>query len=696
MIDPDSAHLLHTGEYAQVLLNVSADPLFRSAALVALGRCGEARQVLLDATQRAAVGDDAVTTLMLRVNLAVLDASTTSGTLAALELALASASAARSWRALCLMHVRLVTLQLRRSAPSATALQLAANKVIVVATALRSASASTKRPRFACDDAASVETAAVLRHVLVPLLEDERVEAPLRHELLRFVNVYVFLAFNSTPHTAGAVAALAHDIAACLRADVSPLCGFPTLLISAHIKLAAGAFEQCASLCSAALELDGAVPPVVRGNAFYVRGCALLAQQQYVGAMSDFDSAMQCAYRFSASALMREVCRLAIGAGDWRAASQVLGSAAQQHSGGGASRADLDAATAMLNLALVFRAADRPEATATMLKLLWESCCRDRQQASAVSATEMVAVCRAVPHAARTIVAASGVRLHSLCDVDAAAMRYWAAKAALQAGQFESALALYVGAAASFPIGGAQNEQRSLLSVDAVRLRRELIYLHLCTGDAARALALSDEVLAAAGADPEVTLLRADAMVVLGMTQPALEALERLETQLADSADRRHAQLRSVARNNRALLHLRFGEEASAVKLLRLLVSAEPHNLPAAFNYCLVARRLGAAYETEACLAWLEARQLPVLDDALKFADLAARRRAALDQLDPRDHSCVGGQPAALGRALDGVVSGAVTQRAALSLDVVVLKRWCTLIADPRRHRQLSEARGRR
>jgi hypothetical protein len=94
MIDPDSAHLLHTGEYAQVLLNVSADPLFRSAALVALGRCGEARQVLLDATQRAAVGDDAVTTLMLRVNLAVLDASTTSGTLAALELALASAKLA--------------------------------------------------------------------------------------------------------------------------------------------------------------------------------------------------------------------------------------------------------------------------------------------------------------------------------------------------------------------------------------------------------------------------------------------------------------------------------------------------------------------------------------------------------------------------------------------------------------------------
>jgi tetratricopeptide (TPR) repeat protein len=692
MIGSDCAHLLDTGEYSQVLLRAGADPLFRSAALVALGRCGEARQVLRDA---AAVGDDAVTTLMLRANLAVLDASTTSGTLAALELALASASAARSWRALCLMHVRLVTLQLRRSAPSATALQLAANKVIVVATALRSA--STKRPRFACDDAASVETAAVLRHVLVPLLEDERVEAPLRHELLRFVNVYVFLAFNLAPRTAGAVAALAHDIAVCLRADVSPLCRFPTLLISAHIKLAAGAFEQCASLCSAALELDGAVPPALRGNAFYVRGCALLAQQLYVGALSDFDSAMQCAYRYSASALMREVCRLALGAADWRSASQVLGSAAQQHSGGGASRADLDAATAMLNLALVFRAADRPEATATMLKLLWESCCRDRQQASAISATEMVAVCRAVPHAARTIVAASGVRLHSLCDVDAAAMRYWAAKAALQAGQFESALALYVGAAAAFPIG-AQDEQqaRSLLSVDGVRLRRELIYLHLCTGDAARALALSDEVLAAAGADPEVALLRADAMVVLGMTQPALEALERLETQLADSADRRHAQLRSVARNNRALLHLRFGEEASAVKLLRLLVSAEPHNVPAAFNYCLVARRLGAAYETEACLAWLEARQLPVLDDALKFADLAARRRAALDQLDPRDHSCVGAQPAALGRALDGVVSGAVTQRAALSLDVVVLKRWCTLIADPRRHRQLSEARGRR
>lgn len=617
----------------------------------------------------------------MRVNLATLDASALDDALTALE----RDATARQPAWLCL-HVRLATVHLRNlclqrasATRLAAALHVHANRVAVIATTVHLAATAASGKRSLDESVGSVhDRSSVLRLLLAPLLGGAvACDRVLRSELLQFVSVYAFAAFIVAPDAAGPVAALVRDAAAVSRraTELRGEARCTALLVAAHIELAAGAYGACVELCDAALELAAAAADeALRGNALYVRGFARLALRLHVGALDDFDGALRAAHRPAASATMREVCRVALGGADWRVVSQALGRAAAQHSGGATStRHDLDAATALLNLARVFRAADRAESTATILGLLAEACGRERERAR-VDTSELVAVCCAAPARAR-----DAAQPRTLCDVDAAGVRYLAAKAALQAGQLEAANEQYARVA----------EALEHADVAPAQLYGEWVYVQLCLGDGTRALALCDEAARVVGTlHVSVALLRADALVLLGNSAAALEQLEQIEEHLAreGTSSAEEERLRAAARNNRALLHLRLGQVPSALKLLRLLVSAEPHNVAAAYNFCIVARSLGAAYECEACIAWLEARRVPVLDDALKFADLAAKRRAQLEQLDPRERS----------GAHDGLVSGAVSQRAALALDVVVLKRWCTLIADPRLYRQLAEARGRR
>jgi tetratricopeptide (TPR) repeat protein len=571
------------------------------------------------------------------------------------------------------------------------ALRIALNTVLVVCTMLTDDVSPNKRSRVDRHGGDAV----LLWRAVGAVLARRDVDAALRSELVQFVSAYVFVQLVLATDVPTALVQLTRDrVGACDDQQLSGDSRYATLLVAAHVALATGAHEACVEMCTAALALRrrGAA-----GNALFVRGSARLAMRQWLGAMADFDGAVRASYRFAASTLMREVSRLAAGGADWRAVAQAIGRAAEQHSdGSAASRADLDAATAMLNLALVFRAADRTEATATMLKLLADACARERGGDSD-GGSELALTCRSRIDAA-TAAPDGDLRLRSLCSVSSVGVQYLAAKAALLAGQFSNALNLYSQLANQCPLTSDATvapASSALPSVDALQLHREWVYALVCSGDSKRALTLCNKLIKIVD-DPVIGLHRADAMVVLGLSQAALAQLDEIEQRLADdgSGDAMRAQLRSVVRNNRALLHVRLGELPMALKLLRLLVSAEPSNVTAAFNYCLLARSMGAAYEIEACVAWLEARQLPVIDDSLKFADLAARRRAALERLDPSDRSCVEAQPA-VERVYDGAVSGAVTTRAALALDVSVLKRWCTLIADPRLQKRLTEARSR-
>jgi tetratricopeptide (TPR) repeat protein len=577
--------------------------------------------------------------------------------------------------------------------------RLGLNTALVICEFLKSADESRVKRARIDDNVYAMSDSALLWRAIGPVLIARRGPPALRSELVQFCCAYVIVQLmNASDDVPADVVQLTRDIAGAMRrdpecGDVRRQCRFAALLTAAHVELAMGAYEACVELCSSALSL---VSRRHGGNAFYVRASARLAQRQWLGAMADFDAAVRVSYRFAASTLMREVSRAAAGGADWRAVAQAIARAAEQHSNGNsaAARADLDAATAMLNLALVFRAAERAEATATMLKLLADSCARERCD-DGVSA-ELVLVCRM-----RTAALApdTGVRLHSLCSVNNVGVQYLAAKAMLLAGQFETALNMYAQLATLCPLSSepAAVAPLSLPSVDALQLHREWVCAMVWTGDAKRALTLCNKLVKVVD-DPVIGLHRADAMVMLGLSQAALAQLDEIEQRLAalgdDNNDAARTQLRSVVRNNRALLHVRLGQLPAALKLLRLLVSAEPSNVTAAFNYCLLARSMGAAYECEACVVWLEARQLPVVDDPFKFADLAARRRAALERLDPSDRSCVEAQ-LAFDSAHDGAVSGAVTTRAALALDVSVLKRWCTLIADPRLQRRLSEAKSR-
>lgn len=574
--------------------------------------------------------------------------------------------------------------------------RLGLNTALVICEWLRADESRVKRARID-DNVYAMSDSALLWRGIGPVLISRRGPAALRSELVQFCCAYVIVQLMNASDVPADIVQLTRDLAGAVPecSDVRRYCRFAALLTAAHVELAMGAYEKCVELCSSALLL---VSRRHGGNAFYVRASARLAQRQWLGAMADFDAAVRVSYRFAASTLMREVSRAAAGGADWRAVAQAIALAAEQHSNGNsaAARADLDAATAMLNLALVFRAAERAEATATMLKLLADTCARERCD-DGVSA-ELVLVCRI---RTATLAPDTGVRLYSLCSVNNVGVQYLAAKASLLAGQFEAALSMYAQLATLCPLSSESQAEvavapLSLPSVDALQLHREWVCALVWTGDAKRALTLCNKLVKVVD-DPVIGLHRADAMVMLGLSQAALAQLDEIEQRLAahsDDNDVARAQLRSVVRNNRALLHVRLGELPAALKLLRLMVSAEPSNVTAAFNYCLLARSMGAAYECEACVAWLEARQLPVVDDPFKFADLAARRRAALERLDPSDRSCVEAQ-LAFESARDGAVSGAVTTRAALALDVSVLKRWCTLIADPRLQRRLSEAKGR-
>jgi tetratricopeptide (TPR) repeat protein len=605
-----------------------------------------------------------------------------------------------------LLLLRLSTLRLRamcrvRRRPRVNAddvaLRIALNTVLVVCTLLNDDVSPIKRSRLnqVMDSSSSSSDAVLLWRAVGAVLARRDVDVNVRSELVQFVCAYVFVQLMLASDVPAAIVQLTRDVADACDDNVRAECRHATLLVAAHVALATGAHDACVEMCTAALALSrrGA------GNAFFVRGTARLALRQWLGAMADFDGAVRASYRFAASTLMREVSRMAAGGADWRAVAQAIGRAAEQHSdGSAASRADLDAATAMLNLALVFRAADRTDATATMLRLLGDACARGNA-AGDVSA-ELTLTCRHGGSVDALAPPDGDLRLRSLCSVNAVGVQYLAAKATLLAGQFSSALNMYAQLATLCPLTSdavvAPPPVPALPSVDVLQLHREWVYALVCTGDSKRALTLCNKLIKIVD-DPVIGLHRADAMVMLGLSQAALAQLDEIEQRLAaraDDGDAMRARLRSVVRNNRALLHVRLGELPAALKLMRLLVSAEPSNVTAAFNYCLLARSMGAAYEIEACVVWLEARQLPVLDDSLKFADLAARRRAALERLDPSDRSCVEAQ-LSVERAYDGAVSGAVTTRAALALDVSVLKRWCTLIADPRLQKRLAEARGR-
>lgn len=65
-------------------------------------------------------------------------------------------------------------------------------------------------------------------------------------------------------------------------------------------------------------------------------------------------------------------------------------------------------------------------------------------------------------------------------------------------------------------------------------------------------------------------------------------------------------------------------------------------------------------------------------DDASRLVELAARRQMQLEQLPASDVSCAASD-AVPQRVFEGVVSGNVSKRAALALDVILLNRWTTI-----------------